>query len=136
MRNSHLLERSCIQLGDSQFMRTLIKNNLSGGYNGIKAGNGDSILNIVFARVLDLAVTDITMLNPEGTDLAFGLGNNEKTNHIPGIILKTRTTIETRIEGLMTFDERAGNKSPDLNELKLRITNLLIERKNTCPKTD
>jgi AraC-like DNA-binding protein len=115
-------------------MRSFVKNNLSGGYNGIKAGNGESILNIVFARVLDLAVTDITMLDPDGTDPDLSFGNNGRTNHIPGIIIKTRTTIETRIEGLMTSEERAMTKPPDLNELKFRITNLLIEREKYRPK--
>jgi AraC-like DNA-binding protein len=115
-------------------MRSFIKNNLSGGYNGFKAGNGDSILNIVFARILDLAVTDIKMLDPDSTGHDLRFGNNGRKDHIPGIILKTRTTIETRIEGLMTFKEGAINKPPDNNELKLRITNLLIEREKYMPK--
>ncbi len=121
-------------LGIVSFMRSSIKFNLSGSYNDIKAGNGDSILNIVFARVLDLVITDISMLNPDSTGSDSGFENTERINHIPGIILKTRTTIETRIEGLMTSDERAKNKPPDLNELKLRITNLLMEREKHLPK--
>jgi AraC-like DNA-binding protein len=115
-------------------MRNFIKEDLPAGYNGFKAGNGDSILNIVFARILDLAVTDITMPAPAGTGPDQRYKNNKRTDHIPGIIFKTRTTIETSIEGLMTFDEGTTSKPPDINELKLRITNLLIERGKYIPK--
>lgn len=115
-------------------MRSISKDNLSGVYNGFKAGNGDSFLNIVFARILDLAVTDITMLDPDNSGGDLRLRKNGKINPVPGIILKTRTTIETSIEGLMICDEGATGKPPDIDELKLRITNLLIEREKYMPK--
>jgi AraC-like DNA-binding protein len=115
-------------------MGNFVKENHSDGYSVFKAGNGDNIINIVYARILDLAITDITMPEAQRTGPEQRAEHDQRTGQTPGVRLKTRTTIETRIEGLVTFDGGALNKPPDINELKLRITNLLIEREKFMPQ--
>jgi AraC-like DNA-binding protein len=108
-------------------MGNLVRNNLFDGSAAMEIDHGGSIISIVFGRILDLAITDIKMFDSTGSGPGKKPGNDGRTGNVPGISLKTRTTIETRIEGLVTIDEEASDRQPDINELKLRIRDLLLE---------
>lgn len=113
---------------DNTDLRDFIKDNLSKEYCVYEASNGRSAINLAFARIPDIVVTDIIMPDINGIDVCRKLKNDERTSHIPVIILTAKTGLEDRMEGLSSGADDYLNKPFDINELKIRIANLLVQR--------
>lgn len=113
---------------DNTDLRDFIKENLSREYCVYEASNGRSAINLAFDRIPDIVVTDIIMPDINGIDVCRKLKNDERTSHIPVIILTAKTGLEERIEGLASGADDYLNKPFDINELKIRIANLLVQR--------
>lgn len=113
---------------DNTDLRDFIKDNLSKEYCVFEASNGRSAINMAFARIPDIVVTDIIMPDINGIDVCRKLKNDERTSHIPVIILTAKTGLEDRMEGLTSGADDYLNKPFDINELKIRIANLLVQR--------
>jgi len=113
---------------DNRDLREFLKENLSDNYHVFEADNGKTGLNIAFARIPDIIVTDIIMPDLDGIEVCRKIRHDERTSHIPVIILTAKTTSENRIEGLTTGADDYLSKPFDINELRVRISNLLAQR--------
>jgi len=113
---------------DNGDLRDFIKDNLSKDYHVYEAGNGKAGIDIAFAKIPDLVVTDIIMPDLDGIEVCRRLKNDERTSHIPVIILSAKTTQENRMEGFATGADEYLSKPFDINELRIRISNLLVQR--------
>jgi DNA-binding response OmpR family regulator/two-component sensor histidine kinase len=113
---------------DNRDLRDFIKDNLSKDYHVYEAANGKAGLDISFTRIPDLVVTDIIMPDLDGMEVCRRMKNDERTSHIPVIILSAKTTQENRIEGFITGADDYLSKPFDINELRIRISNLLVQR--------
>jgi signal transduction histidine kinase/DNA-binding response OmpR family regulator/ligand-binding sensor domain-containing protein len=113
---------------DNSDLRDFIKDNLSKDYHVYEAGNGKTGIDIAFAKIPDLVLTDIIMPDLDGMEVCKRLKNDERTSHIPVIILSAKTTQENRIEGFATGADDYLSKPFDINELRVRISNLLVQR--------
>ncbi len=113
---------------DNSDLRDFIKDNLSKDYHVFEAENGKSGIDIAFAKIPDLVVTDIIMPDLDGMEVCRRLKNDERTSHIPVIILSAKTTQENRIEGFTTGADDYLSKPFDIKELRIRISNLLVQR--------
>ena len=113
---------------DSRDLRDFLKDSLSRDYHVYEAGNGKAGMDVAFAKIPDLVVTDIIMPDLDGMEVCRRLKNDERTSHIPVIILSAKTTQENRIEGLEKGADDYLSKPFDINELRIRISNLLVQR--------
>ncbi len=70
----------------------------------------------------------------DGNELTRILKNDERTSHIPIIILTAKSGQENKIEGLQTGADDYLTKPFDLQELRVRVENLISTRKKLQEK--
>jgi signal transduction histidine kinase/ligand-binding sensor domain-containing protein/AraC-like DNA-binding protein len=113
---------------DNEDLRTFIKGTLENEYVILESDNGKSGLNTALTMMPDLIVTDIMMPDLDGLKLCTLLKNDERTSHIPIIMLTAKATEEDKITGLKTGADDYIVKPFNMTELSTRISNLLVLR--------
>lgn len=113
---------------DNEDLRTYIKEILEAEYRILEAPEGRTGINIAFTMMPDLIVTDVIMPDIDGIQLCLQLKNDERTSHIPIIMLTAKTSIDDKMEGLKSGAGDYITKPFYTEELKTRINNLLSQR--------
>jgi len=121
---------------DNKELREYIKDSLHDNYNILEADNGRSGINIAFTMIPDLIVTDILMPGLDGTELCTQLKNDDRTSHIPIIMLTAKSTSEDKLRGLLSGADDYIFKPFNISELITRISNLLSMRDKLKLKYD
>ena len=115
-------------IDDNEDMRTLIRTSLDDEYQVIEAEDGEAGERLAIDTCPNLIVCDVSMPKKDGLQVAKDLKSNEITSHIPIIMLTGRAKISDKISGLETGVDDYMVKPFDVNELSLRIRNLLDQR--------
>ena len=113
---------------DNDDIRNYIKETLSGEYNVITSTNGQEGWEKALEVIPDLIVSDIMMPVLSGIELCERLKTDERTSHIPVILLTARQSDESRIEGYETGADDYISKPFNSVLLKVRISNLIDSR--------
>ena len=113
---------------DNSDVRAYIKEQLANQYQVLEAPNGRIGLERAVETVPDLIVSDIMMPELDGVSLARRLKTDERTNHIPLILLTARADQDEKIEGLETGADAYLTKPFDVRELLVRIRQLIEQR--------
>jgi DNA-binding response OmpR family regulator len=113
---------------DNTELRDFIRESLEGRYTVLEAENGDQGLGTAFEEIPDLVISDIMMPGTNGLQVCHTLKTDERTNHIPVILLTARTAHEQQVEGLQTGADAYITKPFSIQVLELQITNLLASR--------
>ena len=119
---------------DNYDMREYIKESLDENYHIEEAVNGEQGVRKAEKTIPDLIISDIMMPKMDGNELTRILKNDEKTSHIPIILLTARSGQENKIEGLETGADDYLTKPFDIKELHARIKNLISIRKKLQEK--
>ena len=119
---------------DNDDLRNFIKDNLTDGYHVLLAENGRTGINIAFTMMPDIIVTDIMMPDIDGITLCRQLKNDERTSHIPVIMLTAKATMDDKLDGLRSGADDYIIKPFIMVELSVRIENLLQLRKKLRAK--
>lgn len=114
---------------DHADVRDYVRDQLQGAFEIIVAENGRAGLELAKEKTPDLVVTDLMMPEMDGTELTRQLKTQERTSHIPVIMLTAKADQADRLEGLETGADDYLTKPFDARELRLRIDNLIAQRK-------
>lgn len=125
---------SVLIVEDSNEMRTYLQQSLKKEYVIKLAIDGVQGWEMALNIIPDLIVTDLMMPVRDGLSLCKMLREDERTSHIPIIILTAKASLEHRIEGLKAGADDYLEKPFKIDELRARINNLVNQRQKLKEK--
>ncbi|MCE6991980.1 hybrid sensor histidine kinase/response regulator transcription factor [Dyadobacter sp. CY323] len=111
-----------------------LKDNLKELYNIIEAKNGSEGWEQAVNFIPDLIVTDVTMPEMNGIELVRRLKNDERTLHIPLVLLTASTSPAQHLEGYELGIHDYIEKPFNFEILQYRLSNIL-KQQETARKT-
>ena len=114
---------------DNEDVRTLIKNTFEAYYKILEAPDGNSGIEAAIEWIPDLIISDVMMPGTDGLELCEVLKKDERTSHIPIILLTAKAGEEDQYEGLTTGADAYITKPFKIKLLETRVNNLIESRK-------
>ncbi|MHA8066901.1 hybrid sensor histidine kinase/response regulator transcription factor [Aquirufa sp. ROCK2-A2] len=118
---------------DHEEMRHFITDIFSNKFQVIQAERGEEGLEMALTYLPDVVITDWMMPGMSGVNLCQALRQNPKTNHIPILILTSKSTQESQIEGMQAGADDFISKPFNADILEIRV-NKLLETKERMRK--
>ncbi len=113
---------------DNADLQRYLAESLKGDYRVSFALNGQEGIDLGVAELPDLIVSDLMMPKVDGMELVRQMKSDERTSHIPVILLTAKADSGTRLEGIETGADDYVAKPFEMAELKARIQNLIESR--------
>jgi DNA-binding response OmpR family regulator len=114
---------------DNEEVRQYIHDVFAREYRVLEAKNGEEGLKMATDNIPDVVITDLMMPRMDGVELCRHLKTDERTSHIPLILLTARASEESRLDGLDTGADDYITKPFHVHELLLRVRNLVASRR-------
>jgi signal transduction histidine kinase/ligand-binding sensor domain-containing protein/DNA-binding response OmpR family regulator len=115
-------------IDDNEDIRAFIRAHFKGSYHLLEAANGKEGCEIALKHVPDIIIVDMLMPVMDGHETCKRLKKDERTSHIPVIMLTAVTSKERELDALLTGIDDYVTKPFDMNILNAKIDNLLQVR--------
>lgn len=125
----HLPDQQLLIIEDNRDIRDFIASDFEGEFRIHEAADGQNGIELAERFIPDLIITDVMMPGMDGYEVCRQLRENEKTSHIPIILLTAKAGRSDKLEGLQTGADDYLVKPFDRAELKTRVLNLIQTRK-------
>lgn len=119
---------------DDNELKIFLQNELAGSFDVFLAKDGKEGLAMALFEMPDIIISDVTMPRMDGFELCNAIRCNERTSHIPLILLTARHSQEKHLEGLESGADDYILKPFNVEILKSRILNLLASRQELINK--
>ncbi len=113
---------------DNEDMRKYIIDYLRDEFHILEAVHGIEGLQMARDQIPDLIITDVMMPQLDGISMCEQLKADEKTSHIPIVMLTAKADQEDKLTGLDIGIDDYLVKPFDSKELKIRVHNLIQQR--------
>jgi two-component system, sensor histidine kinase ChiS len=113
---------------DNPDVRSYIREQLEENYQVTEAGNGEEGITMAQDIMPDLIISDVMMPRMDGYQFSKAIRADEKTSHIPIIMLTARAGIDDKIDGLETGVDIYLTKPFNTRELIANVKNLMQQR--------
>jgi DNA-binding response OmpR family regulator len=110
---------------DNADVRFFISACVSDDYRVATAENGAAGIQKAIDRIPDIIISDVMMPEKDGLELCETLKNDERTSHIPIVLLTARADVESRMAGLRRGADDYLAKPFEPGELLVRLENLV-----------
>jgi len=118
---------------DHAELRKFVVEIFSKRFQIIEAERGEDALELALTYIPDVVITDWMMPGMSGINLCRALRHNPKTNHIPIVILTSKGSQESQIEGMQAGADDFVSKPFNADLLEIRV-NTLLEAKDRLRK--
>lgn len=124
--NKHLPQILVVE--DNDELRGFLVGELTITYRVLQAADGEAGWHLAQSELPDLVISDVMMPRMDGYELTRNLKNYSDTSHISVILLTAKAAHQNRIEGLQQGADDYLSKPFHLDELHLRVRNLLARQ--------
>lgn len=114
---------------DHDELRRFIIDSLGNDYRYLETSGGIEALEMAAGQVPDLIISDVMMPGMDGLALCEKIKAGDATSHIPFILLTARADQEDKMAGLENGADEYLTKPFSVNELRVRVKNMLRNRK-------
>jgi CheY-like chemotaxis protein len=125
---------SVLLVEDNTDLRHYLKESLKHQFNITEARDGEEGIIQALSEVPDLIISDLMMPKLNGLQLCQKLKEDEKTSHIPILLLTARADVETKLQGYLHGADDYIPKPFRMEEVIIRIDNLIANRKRIQEK--
>jgi len=119
---------------DNEDVAHYLKACLKGKYQTIHAINGNLGIDMAYEKIPDIIISDVMMPGKDGFEVCAALKSDERTDHIPIILLTAKVTTEDRLTGLAHGADAYLAKPFNEKELFIRLDQLVLVRKKLIDK--
>ncbi len=114
---------------DNADVRAYIREQLETEYTILEAEDGEAGIAQAFEAIPDLVISDVMMPKKDGFEVCETLKTDERTSHIPIILLTAKAQQEAKFTGLETGADAYILKPFRQQELAVRVRNLIALRR-------
>jgi len=121
-------EMSLVIVEDNIDLRTFLKNKLSEDYTCHEAGDGKEGYDLITRIMPDIVISDVVMPKMDGYELCVKVKQNNKTCHIPIILLTSNNAPEHIVSGYQKGADAYVTKPFDMSVIQAQISRLIRNR--------
>lgn len=134
MQSPDLDQPLLLIIEDNADLVTYVRSILQDQYNILVAENGAKGIEKAFETIPDIILSDLMMPEKDGFEVTQTLKNDERTSHIPVVLLTAKADVESRIAGLKRGADAYLSKPFHKEELLVVLEKLVELRKKLQEK--
>ncbi len=122
-------EELVLLVEDNDDIRAFVREQLQSGYRVIEAEEGEAGIALAREAIPDVIITDVMMPKMDGYQMSRALKQDERTSHIPIIMLTAKAALDDKLAGLEAGVDDYLLKPFNARELRARVRNLIALRR-------